>query len=64
MPATEFDIENRAQLFMHTQVNRFNHLPHWPWKIENKGNSEAQATGKTPLLNRSGTCRVLKLCII
>ena len=33
-------------------------------KSETRGNSEAQATGTTPLLNRSGTRRVLKLCII
>ena len=33
-------------------------------KSETGGNSEAQATDKTRMLNRSGTGRVLKLCII
>src|ERR1035437_8280963 len=49
---------------MHIQVNCFKHLLNWPLEIGTGGESEAQATWQPALLNRSGTCRALKLCII
>jgi hypothetical protein len=49
---------------MHMQVNCFKHLLIWSWEIGTGGKSEAQAAWQPAPLNRSGTCRALKLCII
>ena len=49
---------------MHMQVNCCKHLLIWSWEIGTGGKSEAQAAWQPAPLNRSGTCRALKLCII
>jgi hypothetical protein len=49
---------------MHNQLNRFKYLRHGFGKSKTRGNSEAQDTGTTPLLNRPGGACVLRLRII